>query len=142
MSPPAALRLPVFRAPLHPKSFPHRAHAGVRPAAPEIVSGEWLLHADSRHPRPLRNSQYFPTGLSPAFALNLAISREEMLAPLPHDPSQDVGVPLRRRHGRRAPHPYVWMGPAHAKSTRLGLECEGLEVELGALPPWEEAQRK
>ncbi|KAJ7694312.1 hypothetical protein B0H14DRAFT_2206085, partial [Mycena olivaceomarginata] len=39
-----------------------------------------------------------------------------------------------------APHPYVWMGPAHTKSTRLGLECEGLE--LGALPPWEEAQRK
>jgi hypothetical protein len=36
-----------------------------------IVSGEWLLHADSRHPRPLHNSQYFPTGLSPAFALNL-----------------------------------------------------------------------
>jgi hypothetical protein len=41
-----------------------------------------------------------------------------------------------------APHPYVWMGPTHAKSTRLGLECEGLEVELGALPQWEEAQRK
>ncbi|KAJ7758226.1 hypothetical protein B0H14DRAFT_3166124 [Mycena olivaceomarginata] len=40
------------------------------------------------------------------------------------------------------PHPYVWMGPAHAKSTRLGLECDGIEVELGALPPWEEAQHK
>ncbi|KAJ7870142.1 hypothetical protein B0H14DRAFT_2571401 [Mycena olivaceomarginata] len=37
--------------------FPHRAHAGVQPAAPEIVSGEQLLHADSRHPRPLRISQ-------------------------------------------------------------------------------------
>ncbi|KAJ7804415.1 hypothetical protein B0H14DRAFT_2383717, partial [Mycena olivaceomarginata] len=40
-----------------------------------------------------------------------------------------------------APHPYVWMGPAHAKSTGLGLECNGIKVELGALPPWE-AQRK
>ncbi|KAJ7831831.1 hypothetical protein B0H14DRAFT_3713084 [Mycena olivaceomarginata] len=37
--------------------FPHRAHAGVQPAAPDIVSGERLLHADSRHPRPLRISQ-------------------------------------------------------------------------------------
>ncbi|KAJ7832406.1 hypothetical protein B0H14DRAFT_3142891 [Mycena olivaceomarginata] len=27
-------------------------------------------------------------------------------------------------------------------STRLGLECDGIEVELGALPPWEEVQRK
>ncbi|KAJ7358603.1 Clavaminate synthase-like protein [Mycena albidolilacea] len=36
----------------------------------------------------------------------------------------------------------MWMGPAHAKSTGLGLEYEGLEVELGALPPWEEAKRK
>ncbi|KAJ7310862.1 hypothetical protein DFH08DRAFT_974260 [Mycena albidolilacea] len=40
------------------------------------------------------------------------------------------------------PHLYVWMGAAHTKSTRLGLKCEGLEVELGALLPWEEAQRK
>ncbi|KAJ7866448.1 hypothetical protein B0H14DRAFT_3862028, partial [Mycena olivaceomarginata] len=40
------------------------------------------------------------------------------------------------------PHPYAWMGPAHAKSTRLGLECDGIEVELGTLPPWEEVQRK
>ncbi|KAJ7718887.1 hypothetical protein B0H14DRAFT_3629733 [Mycena olivaceomarginata] len=45
------------RASVSSVRFPHRVHAGVQPAAPEIVSGERLLHADSRHPRPLRISQ-------------------------------------------------------------------------------------
>jgi hypothetical protein len=56
-------------------------------------------------------------------------------------PPELKSVAVRARV-RYAPHPYVWMGPAHAKSTGLGLECEGLEMELGALPPWEEAKRK
>ncbi|KAF5319379.1 hypothetical protein D9619_008615 [Psilocybe cf. subviscida] len=41
-----------------------------------------------------------------------------------------------------APHPYVWMSPAHAKSTGLGIESEGLEVPLNELPPWEESKVK
>ncbi|KAH9932424.1 Clavaminate synthase-like protein [Amylocystis lapponica] len=43
---------------------------------------------------------------------------------------------------RYAPHPYVWMAPAHAKSTGLGIETEGLELPLSELPPWEEAKIK
>ena len=35
-----------------------------------------------------------------------------------------------------APHPYVWMAPAHAMSTGLGIETEGLELPLSELPPW------
>ena len=41
-----------------------------------------------------------------------------------------------------APHPYVWMAPAHAMSTGLGIESEGLELPLNELPPWEEAKIK
>ncbi|KAI0721179.1 Clavaminate synthase-like protein [Fomitopsis betulina] len=41
-----------------------------------------------------------------------------------------------------APHPYVWMAPAHANSTGLGIETEGLELPLDELPPWEESRRK
>ena len=41
-----------------------------------------------------------------------------------------------------APHPYVWMAPARANSTGLGIETEGLELPLDELPPWEESRRK
>ncbi|KII94299.1 hypothetical protein PLICRDRAFT_101133 [Plicaturopsis crispa FD-325 SS-3] len=41
-----------------------------------------------------------------------------------------------------APHPYVWMAPAHALSTGLGIESEGLELPFDELPPWEESRRK
>ena len=41
-----------------------------------------------------------------------------------------------------APHPYVWMTPAHALPTGLGIETEGLEVPLNELPPWEEGKIK
>ncbi|KAK0479648.1 taurine catabolism dioxygenase [Armillaria novae-zelandiae] len=41
-----------------------------------------------------------------------------------------------------APHPYVWMAPAHAMPTGLGIESEGLELPLSELPPWEEAKQK
>lgn len=41
-----------------------------------------------------------------------------------------------------APHPYVWMAPARAMSTGLGIESDGLELPLSSLPPWEEEKRK
>ncbi|KIY50424.1 Clavaminate synthase-like protein [Fistulina hepatica ATCC 64428] len=41
-----------------------------------------------------------------------------------------------------APHPYVWMAPARAMPTGLGIECEGLELPLSELPYWEEAKQK
>lgn len=43
---------------------------------------------------------------------------------------------------RYAPHPYVWMAPAHAMSTGLGIETEGLELPLEELPAWEESKIK
>ncbi|KAJ7847009.1 hypothetical protein B0H14DRAFT_3454068 [Mycena olivaceomarginata] len=49
-------------------------------------------------------------------------------------PPELKSVAVRARV-RYAPHPYVWMGPVHAKSTGLGLECEGLEeAKLKTLP--------
>ncbi|KAJ7498492.1 Clavaminate synthase-like protein [Mycena latifolia] len=47
-----------------------------------------------------------------------------------------------RSRVKYAPHPYVWMAPAHAMSTGLGIESEGLELRLDELPPWEEAKMK
>jgi xanthine dioxygenase len=43
---------------------------------------------------------------------------------------------------RYAPHPYVWMSPAHAKSTAIGIESEGLETPYDQLPEWEESKIK
>ena len=43
---------------------------------------------------------------------------------------------------RYSPHPYVWMAPAHALPTGLGIMSEGLEMPLDELPPWEEAKVK
>ncbi|KAF7714020.1 Alpha-ketoglutarate-dependent xanthine dioxygenase [Penicillium ucsense] len=34
-----------------------------------------------------------------------------------------------------APHPYIWMSPAHSRSTGLGLHSEGLELPDSDLPP-------
>ncbi|EMD42350.1 hypothetical protein CERSUDRAFT_110859 [Gelatoporia subvermispora B] len=41
-----------------------------------------------------------------------------------------------------APHPYVWMAPARAKPTGLGIESDSLELPLSELPPWEESKIK
>jgi len=41
-----------------------------------------------------------------------------------------------------APHPYVWMAPARALSTGLGIESDGLELPLNELPAWEEGKLK
>lgn len=43
---------------------------------------------------------------------------------------------------RYAPHPYVWMSAARAKSTGLGLETEGKELPLDELPEWSEEHIK
>lgn len=43
---------------------------------------------------------------------------------------------------RYAPHPYVWMSKAHALPTGLGIENEGLELPLDALPEWDDSKVK
>lgn len=47
------------------------------------------------------------------------------------------GLALQTRV-RYAPHPYIWIKQAKARSTGLGIVCDGLEVPLGELPPWTE----
>ena len=47
-----------------------------------------------------------------------------------------------RSRVRYAPHPYVWMAPAHSMSTGLGIESEGLELPYSELPEWEESKVK
>jgi alpha-ketoglutarate-dependent taurine dioxygenase len=41
-----------------------------------------------------------------------------------------------------APHPYVWMSPARALPTGLGIESDGLELPLDELPPWEASKQQ
>jgi alpha-ketoglutarate-dependent taurine dioxygenase len=43
-----------------------------------------------------------------------------------------------RTRARYAPHPYVWMRRARARSNGLGLFAEGLELGRNELPPYEE----
>lgn len=43
---------------------------------------------------------------------------------------------------RYAPHPYVWMAPARALPTGLGIQTEGKELPLGDLPEWAEDRVK
>lgn len=56
-------------------------------------------------------------------------------------PEQWKSVAVRGRV-RYAPHPYVWMAPAKAMSTGLGIESDGLELGMGELPEWEEGKVK
>lgn len=56
-------------------------------------------------------------------------------------PKELKSVAVRSRV-KYAPHPYVWMAPARAKSTGLGIESDGLESSFDDLPPWEESRRK
>jgi hypothetical protein len=39
---------------------------------------------------------------------------------------------------RYAPHPYIWMAPARAMPTGLGILTEGKEPPLEELPEWSE----
>ena len=56
-------------------------------------------------------------------------------------PPELKSVAVRARV-RYAPHPFVWMAPARAMSTGLGLESDGLERKFDELPAWEEAKVK
>ena len=43
---------------------------------------------------------------------------------------------------RYAPHTFVWMAPAKALATGLGIVSDGLEVSPAELPEWEESKVK
>ncbi|KAJ7436290.1 Clavaminate synthase-like protein [Mycena galericulata] len=65
------------------------------------------------------------------------VSGKTMFALLP---LQVKSLAVRARV-KYAPHPWVWMTPARAKSTGLGMESEGLEVAYSELPKWKEEKR-
>ncbi|EPQ60198.1 Clavaminate synthase-like protein [Gloeophyllum trabeum ATCC 11539] len=66
------------------------------------------------------------------------VSGKTMFDILP-DELKSVAVRTRVKY---APHPYVWMAPARAMSTGLGIESEGRELPWDELPPWEESRIK
>jgi xanthine dioxygenase len=45
-----------------------------------------------------------------------------------------------RTQARYAPHPYVWIRNARARSNGLGLETQGKELRRDELPPFEESE--
>jgi alpha-ketoglutarate-dependent taurine dioxygenase len=45
-----------------------------------------------------------------------------------------------KTQARYAPHPYVWMRNARARSNGLGLVSEGRELARSELPPWEQSR--
>jgi len=56
-------------------------------------------------------------------------------------PAELKSVAVRTRV-KYAPHPYVWMAPAHAMPTGLGIESEGLELPMNELPDWDPDKQK
>ena len=56
-------------------------------------------------------------------------------------PAESKSLAVRAKV-KYAPHPYVWMAPARAMPTGLGIESEGLELPLSELPDWEEERVK
>ena len=54
-------------------------------------------------------------------------------------PAQRAWVDVTQ--ARYAPHPYVWMRNARARSNGLGLVSEGRELGPAELPAWEESKR-
>lgn len=66
------------------------------------------------------------------------VSGKTMFDILPKD-LKSVAVRAKVKY---APHPYVWMAPARANSTGLGIETEGHELPLDELPTWEESKVK
>lgn len=47
-----------------------------------------------------------------------------------------------RSRVKYSPHPYVWMAPARAMPTGLGIESESLELAESELPEWEASKLK
>jgi len=66
------------------------------------------------------------------------VSGRTMFEILPKD-LKSVAV---RSKVRYTPHPYVWMTPAKAMPTGLGIESDGLELPINELPAWEESKVK
>jgi alpha-ketoglutarate-dependent taurine dioxygenase len=64
------------------------------------------------------------------------VSGTNMFDILPQD-LKSVAVRARVQY---APHPYVWMAPAKAMPTGLGIESDGLELDKESLPLWEEGK--
>ena len=99
------------------------------------------LHA-LRVPRGPPQTCLYDDGSGDALSVSLAatafISGHTMFDILP----QHLRSLAVRARARYAPHPFVWMSGARAKSTGLGLESEGRERPLDQLPPWDEAHIK
>jgi hypothetical protein len=74
--------------------------------------------------------------LSVALGATAFVSGKTMFDILPHE-LKSLAV---RSKVKYAPHCFVWMVPARAHSTGLGMETDGLEVPLNELPPWEESK--
>ena len=80
--------------------------------------------------RPTTNS-YIPGGASVTSGINTF----QILPPA----LKSLAIRSRVRY---SPHPYVWMAPARALPTGLGIESEGLELPLNELPEWDESKIK
>lgn len=74
--------------------------------------------------------------LKPSPLLNSVVSGTNMFDILPQE-LKSVAIRARVQY---APHPYVWMAPARAMSTGLGIESDGLELDKESLPVWEDSK--
>lgn len=106
--------------------------------APPLVTTLYALKVPQGHRQTLRYDDGTGDELDVPLGTTAFVSGRTMFEILPEE-WKSVAVRAKVRY---APHPYVWMAPAHAKPTGLGIETENLEMPLDELPAWEESKIK
>ncbi|QRV80387.1 alpha-ketoglutarate dependent xanthine dioxygenase [Ceratobasidium sp. AG-Ba] len=106
--------------------------------APPRVTTLYALNVPSGEPQICRYDDGTGDELPVPLGTTAFVSGKTMFEILPPE-LKSLAV---RSKVKYAPHPYVWMAPAHAMSTGLGIESEGLELPLSELPAWEESKIK
>ncbi|KAG9014010.1 hypothetical protein FRB94_000207 [Tulasnella sp. JGI-2019a] len=106
--------------------------------SPPMVTTLYALNVPKGHHQTLRYDDGTGDELDVPLGTTAFVSGRTMFELLPEE-WKSVAVRTKVQY---APHPYVWMAPAHAMSTGLGIETENLELPLTELPPWEKEKIK
>ncbi|KAG9019396.1 hypothetical protein FRB90_002906 [Tulasnella sp. 427] len=122
----------------HTRFYRWHIDAALYDLAPPKVTTLYALNVPRGEPQTLRYDDGTNDELKVPLGTTAFVSGATMFDILPKD-LKSLAV---RSKVKYAPHPYVWMAPAHAMSTGLGIETEGLELPLEELPPWEEEKVK
>ncbi|KAG8853921.1 hypothetical protein FRB96_007930 [Tulasnella sp. 330] len=106
--------------------------------SPPMVTTLYGLKVPAGHTQTIRYDDGTGDELEVPLGTTAFVSGHTMFEILPEE-LKSVAV---RGKVQYAPHPYVWMAPAHAMSTGLGIETENLELPASELPAWDKEKIK